>query len=148
MVVTFCGHSSFIETKEYEKRIISLLQQLVGDKSADIYLGGYGNFDSFAYECCKKYKITHQNISILFITPYITESYQKNHLEYLKEKYDEIIYPGIEKTPLRFAITYRNKWMVDKADSVICYISQSFGGAYKTYQYAVRKKKAIYNIVE
>ena len=146
MIVTFCGHSEFDCTEEYEKRILEVLEEYVGDSPAQMYLGGYGGFDEFAYRCCREYKKTHPKISLIFITPYLTESYQQNRLSFEKEKYDEIIYPEIEDVPLRFAITYRNKWMIERADLVVCGITHDWGGAYKSYAYAKQKNKRIINI--
>lgn len=147
MIVTFCGHSDFSKNNEYKRNIVDFLDKTVGNDSADMYLGGYGAFDELAYECCKEYKKTHPNVSLVFITPYITVSYQKNHLEELARKYDEIIYPEIENKPLKYAISYRNKWMVEKADYIICGISHNFGGAYQTYSYAKRLGKTTINVV-
>ncbi len=148
MIVTFCGHARFPKLEEYEQKILTFLQEKVGDKPADIYLGGYDDFDAFAYDCCKKYKATHPYISLIFITPYMTVEYQQSYLRLQKQNYDGIIYPEIEDKPLRFAVIYRNQWMVDKADYVICGITHAWGGAYKTYQYAKRKKKVIFNITD
>ena len=67
---------------------------------------------------------------------------------YQKTRYDEIIYPEIEHIPPRFGISHRNKWMVEKADSVIAYVEHGWGGAYQTYQHAKRKKKEIWNLSE
>ncbi len=64
MIVTFCGHSQFHRTEEYKQKILAFLEEKIGDKFADMYLGGYGGFDDFAYDCCKKCKETHPNISI------------------------------------------------------------------------------------
>ena len=147
MTITFCGHACFMKTEEYEQKILAFLEETVGDKAADMYLGGYGAFDSFAYDCCKKYKETHPEVSLVFVTPYLTEEYQRNHLEYSKTRYDEIIYPEIEDKPLRFAITYRNRYMVDKADFVVAYVTHNSGGAYSTYSYAKRKGKKIFSLV-
>ena len=147
MIVTFCGHSQFSKSKEYEQKILAFLEEKVGDAPASFYLGGYGDFDSFAYECCKSYKEAHPNVSLIFITPYITVEYQKNHLNYRKKRYDDIIYPEIEGKPLKFAISYRNQWMVEQADYVVCGITHDWGGAYKTYPYAKRKKKPIFNVI-
>ncbi len=146
MTITFCGHSNFHGNAEYEQKIISILEKNVGNSPADIYLGGYGNFDAFAYSCCKKYKQTHPKISLVFTTPYITPQYQKNHLEYEKTRYDSIVYPEIEDKPPKFAITYRNRYMVDSADLVIAYITHNTGGAYATYHYAEKRGKSIINI--
>ena len=146
MIVTFCGHAQFYRTEEYEQKILAFLEEKIGDQSADMYFGGYVDFDSFVYECCKKFKETHLKVSLIFITPYLTVEYQKNHLDCKKTRYDSIIYPEIENKPKRYAITYRNKYMVEKADFVVPYITHDWGAAYKSYQYAKRKKKSIFNI--
>lgn len=148
MIVTFCGHAHFSKSEKYEKQILAFLEEKVGDQPADMYLGDYGSFDSFAYYCCKKYKETHPYISLVFITPYLTIDYQKNHLDYKKTRYDSILYPEIEGKPKRYAITYRNKYMVEVADYVVAYVSHDWGGAYKTYKYAQRKGKKIFNLAK
>ncbi len=148
MVITFCGHSQFFKTKEIEEKLLEYLAQVVGDEPAEMFLGGYGEFDNFAYECCKKYKETHSNVKLVFVTPYITESYQKNCLEYQTNRYDLIIYPEIENKPPKFAIIYRNRYMVDKADLVIAYVKYTWGGAYTSLKYAKKKNKKIFNLAE
>ena len=148
MILTFCGHAQFIKTEEYENRILSLLEEIIGFDPAEIYLGGYGGFDNFAYECCRKYKQIHPNISLVFVTPYVTLEYQKNHLDDQKRRYDYIVYPEIEDKPKRYAISYRNKYMVEKSDCVIAYVLHKWGGAYSTYTYAKRKCKTVLNIAE
>ena len=71
--------------------------------------------------------------------------YGKNNLR-LKEEYDLIIYPEIEEKPRKYAITYRNKYMIEKSDCVVAYVERSFGGAYSTYKYAKRMGKEIFNL--
>ncbi|MBQ3489557.1 MAG: hypothetical protein IJA86_03095 [Clostridia bacterium] len=144
MVVTFCGHSQFQKSKEYEKKILAFLEEKVGNQLTDMYFGGYGNFDCFVYDCCKKYKETHPNISLVFVTPYLMVDNQCDQ----EKKYDSILYPGFEDKPKRYAIIYRNKYMIEKADYVIAYISHDWGGAYTTYRYAKRKGKEIFNLIK
>lgn len=146
MIVIFCGHAEFVKSAECERKFLGFLQEKIGDLPAEMYLGGYGNFDSFAYDCCKKYKATHPQISLLFVTPYLTDAYQYNRLKILEKRYDAIVYLGIEDKPKRYAITYRNRRMVEKADCVIAYISHCWGGAYATYKYAKRQGKEIFNL--
>lgn len=146
MIVTFCGHAQFPKSKEYEQKILAFLEEKVGDEPADMYLGGYGEFDSFAYECCKKYKEAHPEISIVLVTPYLDAGYQRNHLKYQETRYDSILYPEIENKPKRYAITYRNKYMIEKADYVVAYVTHDWGGAYATYKYAKRRGKEIFNL--
>ena len=148
MIVTFCGHAQFHKTEEYEQKTLAFLEEKVGDQPADMYLGGYGDFDSFAYDCCKKYKANHPNISLVFVTPYLTIEYQKNHLDYQMTNYDSILYPEIEDKPPRFAISYRNRWMVERADLVVCGVERAYGGAYQTYRYATRKDKPVFHLLD
>ena len=147
MIISFFGHSNFRCAEEYKKKIIDFLNFAIKDEPTQIYFGGYGDFDEFAYLCCKEYRKNHPNITLVFVTPYITVDYQKNHLRGIQTKYDEIIYPEIERVPLKYAISYRNRWMVDRSDAVAFGVSHKLGGAFKTYEYAKSKGKYIYNVL-
>ena len=146
MIVTFCGHAHYTESKEDERKILAFLTEKVGDGDASLYLGGYGEFDAFARKCGRKFQETHPRTQLIFITPYITPEYQKNHLAYKQDLYDGILYAGLENVPQRFAISRRNKWMAERADYVIAYIDHAWGGAYQTYLHAKRRGKHIFNI--
>ncbi len=148
MIITFCGHSDFKTTEEYTQKLLTLLEQRIGDTPAELFLGGYGNFDSFAFECAKKYKEAHPSVSLIFVTPYMTLDYQRTRLVHEKKRYDSIIYPHIEDKPLKYAISYRNRYMVEQADLLICYLTHTWGGAYRTYRYARAKGKCILNLAE
>lgn len=148
MIIAFCGHKQFTRGEEYEQTVLTFLEEKVRNQPADIYLGGYGDFDRFAYECCKKYKEAHPNISLVLVTPYLTIDYQRNYLQHQKETYDSVLYPEIEDKPKRYAIYYRNRYMVEKADYVVAYVSHDWGGAYTTYRYAKRIGKEIFNLAQ
>ena len=72
MIVTFCGHSDFFESNKYETLLIDILEREIDACYAEMYLGGYGGFDSFAYACCKKFNLIApvfaQTVFILFST--------------------------------------------------------------------------------
>lgn len=148
MIITFCGHSDYISSKEDEEKILSLLAERVGDRPADLFLGGYGRFDAFALSCGRKYQKDHPNVKLVYITPYMTENYRKTRLPYDKKNYDEIVFPELERVPLKFAVSHRNKWMIERADLVIAYVWHGWGGAYQTYQHAKRRRKEIFNLAD
>ena len=100
MIVAFCGHAGFLKTEECAQRLLALLNKIVGDQPAEMYLGGYGN------------------------------------------------YPEIEDKPKKYAITYRNRYMMEQADFVIAYVSHNFGGAYAAYRHAKRRGKTVFNLAE
>ena len=70
----------------------------------------------------------------MLITPYL-KNLTKNDI------YDATIYPPIENVLPMYAIIKRNEWMVERADLIIAYVKYTYGGAYKTLNYAERKKK-------
>ena len=65
---------------------------------------------------------------------------EKDEFDSTLEIFDGTIYPDIENVPPRFAIIKRNEWMVKQSDFMIAYVNYPWGGAYKTLQYAERKK--------
>ena len=146
MVIAFFGHAHYFQRDDDERKILYLLKDRVEDEPSELYFGGYGQFDSFAARCGRKYKQEHPNTRLIFITPYITVEYQKNQLEYARYMYDDIIYPALERVPLRFAIPHRNRWMAESADLVICYVNCTWGGAYKACLHAKKKGKEIINL--
>ena len=146
MIVTFCGHSQYTPTQEDEQKILAFLEEKIKDRPAELYLGGYGSFDAFAYACGRKFQESHPSTKLIFVTPYITPEYQKNHLSEYQKRYNAIVYAPLENVPLKFAILRRNAWMVEQADHVIAYIDHAWGGAYQTYQHAKDKRKPIINV--
>jgi hypothetical protein len=61
------------------------------------------------------------------------------------EDYSDTVFPeGLEKIPPRFAISKRNRWMIEHSDYVVTYVRHSFGGAAQFKALAEKKgKKAI-----
>ena len=139
MIVTFCGHSDYRPSSSDEDKILSILEENAAGTQVDFYLGGYGNFDNFAYNCSKKYKALHPSARLIFITPYYPP-------RETPQRYDEIIYPALENIPFKFAISHRNRWMIDRADILIAYVCHKFGGAYKSFALAKHQNKPIFNI--
>ena len=57
---------------------------------------------------------------------------------------DHTILPdGIENIPPRFAINYRNKFMIEAADIVVTYVKHSWGGAAKYKRLAEKKNRRV-----
>ena len=61
-----------------------------------------------------------------------------NNQEY---KHETLLPEGIEKVPKRFAIAFRNKWVVDKSNLAVTYVKNNFGGANQFKEYALKKNK-------
>ena len=58
---------------------------------------------------------------------------------------DTMLPEGIESVHPRYAISWRNNWLLKQADYVVTYITHSWGGA---AQYAAKAKKQGKTVVE
>lgn len=146
MIITFCGHSDFnIGKEELCDAVLSTIEKYGAEKDVTFYLGGYGDFDAIALQACKRYKASHPSAKLIFVTPYLNESYLKNN-QYRFGEYDEILFPEIENCLPRYAILDRNEWMVKRADLVIAFVNYGWGGAAKTLKKAVKLCKNFVNL--
>ena len=146
MVIAFCGHSSYVSNEADRKRVLSVLEEKTVGKPCDFWLGEYGGFDRFAYDCAKEFKRTHQNARLIFITPYHPSVLSAERIAFLKERFDDILYPTLEGVPRRFALSHRNRWIADRADLIIACVSHRYGGAYTMYRRAVGSGRVVLNI--
>lgn len=140
MLITFCGHSKiYSEVEEVKAWLLSTIKKLIiKEEDSLFYLGGYGDFDYLAVSVLNIIKQEFPHIRIILVIPYLNKKYDNN-------LYDYTLYPPLEFVPQRFAILKRNEFMVNEADIIITYVKHSWGGAYKTLEYAKRKKKKCIN---
>ena len=140
MVCTFFGHKD--TPKEIEPTLRSTLIELIENKNVSVfYVGNNGNFDTMV-RC---------QLEDLSQTYPITYSVVLAYLPIEKNKYDNLtntIYPeGLETVPKRFAISWRNKWMIQQSDIVVTYVTHNFGGAAQFKEIAERAGKEVINLV-
>lgn len=137
--VVFIGHDECYEatSEEVEKQILKCIKK----GATHFYSGGQGGFDRLSARCVDRLKLTHRNIKNILVVPYPTFTV------FDKECFDEIIFPdGFEKYHYKAAIPKRNRYMVERCDAAICFISHGWGNAVKTYEYAKRKGLEIMNL--
>ena len=141
MTATFFGHKD--TPKEIEPTLRSTLIDLIENKNVTaFYVGNNGNFDTM---------VRRQLEDLSRIYP-ITYSVVLAYLPTEKNKYDNLtntIYPeGLETVPKRFAISWRNKWMIQQSDIVVTYVTRDFGGAAQFKVLAERQCKIVIELSE
>ena len=99
-------------------------------------MGGYGAFDSLAASVLRVQKKRYPHIELVLVLAYLNTGRNTSD-------YDSTLYPPLETVPRRFAIPYRNRWMVESADAVVAYVLHDWGGAATTLRYAKQKNKRI-----
>ena len=74
---------------------------------------------------------------------------QKNEKEYLEHSYDFVFTPfEVSGFPKRYAISYRNKFMAQNCDFMICFVQYSLGGARAAMKMAQKSGKTVFNLTE
>ena len=106
------------------------------------YVGNNGNFDTM---------VRRQLVELSQFYP-ITYSVVLAYIPTKKSEYDDftntLLPEGIESVPKRFAISYRNKWMVEQSDIVITYVARTYGGAWQFKALAERQGKMVIELSE
>ena len=145
MIITFIGHSTLSSDKNLTQKLLKTIKDNIqGEEQVSFYCGGYGDFDNLCAATCQKIKMDFSSCEIVYVTPYFSPNHQHKIGRLIDSKlYDKSIYPPIESVPLRLAILKRNEWMISSADLIIACVYHSFGGAYKSLQFALRKKKRV-----
>lgn len=142
MTCCFFGHKDSPST--IAPKLERVLTDLIVTQGVDSFIMGHqGHFDAMVLSAVRKMKERY---------PYITYKVVLAYMPGKKEEWspyaaEETMYPeGLEFVPRRFAISWRNKWMINESDVVVCYITHSWGGAAQYVELAECKKKLIVNL--
>ena len=139
MTCTFFGHR-FVPQK-IEPTLRSTLIDLIENHGVDLfYVGNHGDFDAMVRrvlrELSAKYPIQYH--VVLAYMPEKRDEYR------LTDYFDTILPEGIETVIKRFAISYRNKWMIEQSDFVVTYVvHDAASGAAQFKKLAERKGKTV-----
>jgi uncharacterized phage-like protein YoqJ len=142
MTCCFFGHKD--ARADIYPKLTNTIKYLITELNVSSFLvGNQGGFDAMVLKALRCLKTDYPEISYNVVLAYMPTEKQ----EYDPYKFGETILPeGIEEIHPKFAISWRNKWMVDESEYVIAFVSHSWGGAAKFIEYAAKKKKKIYNI--
>ncbi len=136
MTVTFFGHKD--TPKEAEETLGTVLIDLIENHGiTKFYVGNNGNFDI----------MVRRNLDTLSKLYPINYSIVLAYMPVAKSEYEDftntVIPEGIENVTKRFAISYRNKWMIKQSDIVVTYVTHSFGGAWQFKSIAEKQGKKV-----
>lgn len=145
MIVSFFGHANTTSSTYplLEQTIIELSKH---NDDISFLVGTHGAFDRMAQTALKSATEQYSHIKAHIVLAYYDPTVIKDDWEQYKLP---TIYPeGIEKAPKRFAIDFRNKYMINECNTIICYISHDWGGAAKYVKIAEKKHKKIINLAK
>lgn len=135
-ICTFFGHRDTPE--KAADKLKEIITYLIEQKNINcFYVGNNGNFDKIVLSVLKELSIKYPKIKYYVVLAYL------NNCE---NEVNTIFPEGIENVPKRFAINFRNKWMINNSDIAVVYIDHSYGGAAQFAEMAKRNGLEIINI--
>ena len=137
---TFFGHRECPDSIKAQLR--AALIDLVTNHDMDtFYVGNQGRFDAIVRSVLRELKEEYPQINYAVVLAYMPGK----HTEY--DYYSDTMLPeGIEAVQPRYAISWRNNWMLQQSDYVVTYITHTWGGAYQFYRRSVRANKVVINL--
>jgi len=122
----------------------SAIQKLIVEHGVtQFYVGDKGAFDRIVASVLREMKKDYPQINYKIVLAYMPG---KRDALFSEWEMDTLLPDGIETVPRRFAISFRNKWMVKESNFVIAYITHSFGGAAQFAELAERQGKVVINL--
>ncbi|MBQ7091870.1 MAG: hypothetical protein IJN83_04375, partial [Clostridia bacterium] len=112
---TFFGHRDCpISIKPHLR---SALIDLIENKAIDtFYVGNQGAFDRLVYSLLQELSREYTHINYNMVLAYLP----KNNPTLYSDFFNNAILPeGIETVPQRYAIAWRNNWMLERTDLVV-----------------------------
>ncbi len=135
---TFFGHRDCPETIRTKLR--STLKDLIAEHNVDMfYVGNQGRFDALVRAELRELQEEYPHIRYAVVLAYIP---QKG----AEDCSDTMLPEGIESVYPRYAISWRNNWMLQQSDYVVTYVTHSWGGAAQFLKAAEKKRIHITNL--
>lgn len=141
---TFFGHRDC--PSSIKPKLREVLIDLIENRRVDMfYVGNKGTFDAMVRLVLRELAQQYPQINY----GVVLERMPRKQNESETTDYSDTMLPeGIEEVPPRFAISWRNKWMLQRSDYVVTYITHSWGGAVHFAEMAERQGKITIKLVE
>lgn len=139
---TFFGHRDCPDA--VKEKLRESMTELIENHQVDLfYVGHQGRFDSMARAVLRELKKKYPQMDYAVVLAHFPEGKKESDIVS-----DTIVPEGLEFVHPRYAISWRNEWMLKRSDYVITYITHDWGGANRYAQKAIRQRKSVINLAE
>ena len=136
----FLGHSMVYE--EIKPQLKAIIEHLITKEGVtNFYVGTQGGFDKLVYRVLCKLEEKYP-IQIIVVLAYLNREQEIPYYDFEKTIFPDLL----TKTPLRFAISKRNSYMIENSEYLVAYINTSCSRVYTNIEHAIKKKKHIINL--
>lgn len=137
---TFFGHRDCPNT--IKPKLRQAIIDLIENHNVDMfYVGNQGRFDAIVRGVLRELQQEYPQINHAVVLAYMPDE-QTEYDDYS----DPMLPEGIEFVHPRYAISWRNNWMLKQAGYVVTYITHSLGGAAQSETKAKLMNLVVYNL--
>ena len=142
MTCSFFGHRDCPDG--IMPQLNKVLVDLITNQDVNMfYVGNQGRFDAIVHSVLRELKKKYPHVNYAVVLAYMP----RMQTEY--DDYSDTMLPdGIEAVHPRYAISWRNNWMLRQSDYVVTYITHSWGGAAQYAAKAARQGKIVVNLAD
>jgi uncharacterized phage-like protein YoqJ len=137
---TFFGHRDCPDT--VKPVLQKVLLDLITNNGVEMfYVGHQGQFDALVHRTLLELKQQYPQINYTVVLAYMPCKAMS------ADGYTNTMLPeGIETVHPRYAISWRNNWMLKQSQFVVAYVTHSWGGAAQYVHKAIKQKKSVFNL--
>lgn len=135
---TFFGHRDCPDT--VRPLLQTAIERLICEEDVTLfYVGNQGQFDALVRSTLRRLQQRHPHICYGVVLPYLPRTQSAQEPDTMFPESLETVHP-------RYAIGRRNRWMLEQADAVICYVKHDWGGAARYVSTARRQGKTVIDL--
>ena len=139
---TFFGHGDCSD--DLRPLLKNVILDLIATHGVDMfYVGHQGGFDGLVRGVLRELEQEYSEVRYAVVLAYMPSEHPV-----LGDTSDTMLPEGIELVHPRYAISWRNNWMLQQSDFVIAYVAHSWGGAARYMQKAIRSGKIVINLFD
>ncbi len=142
------GHTEVEITYDLKERTGREIDRAIEDGVRTFLFGGRSDFDDLCYDLVTARMKSRQQQNIKRVFCFALENQlRKPPVWFNRREYEELACPAKHFDYWYTSIYYRNIAMIDQSDLVLFWVQKrANSGAYKAYEYAVKKGKRIVNL--
>lgn len=136
----FFGHK---DTPENVKpALYAAVEELITQHGVEVfYVGNQGAFDAYVRSALRQLQEKHPRIRYAVVL-----AYMPGRQTAVDDFSDTMLPEGIEEVHPRYALDWRNRWMLRESQYIVCYIHHKWGGAAKYVHMGQRQGKTVINL--
>lgn len=136
LTCSFFGHRDCPD--DLRPLLKNVILDLMATHGVDMfYVGHQGGFDNLVRGVLRELEQEYSKVRYAVVLAYMPSEGSTS---------DTMLPEGIELVHPRYAISWRNNWMLQQSDFVVAYVSHSWGGAAQYVQKAIRSGKTVINL--